>query len=74
MLPFSCLKKNGKGLNKRVKDYIALKIMKLTDMNEYEIQNFKQQSKYTQLLFEDLLMIILDALVIFGVFSVPELT
>jgi hypothetical protein len=48
--------------------------MKLTEMNEYEIESFKKQSKYTQLIFEDLLMILLDALVISGVFSVPEMT
>jgi hypothetical protein len=73
-LPFRCSNKDGMALNSRIREYTSKKIMRLTDMNEYEIESFKKQSKYTQLIFEDLLMIVLDAFVILGVFSVPLMT
>ena len=42
-------------------------------MNEFEIQNFRQQSKYTQMIFEDIPMLILDGLMVGGVLSVPKI-
>ena len=43
------------------------------DMNQFEIKNFKQQSIYAQLLFEDSLMILLDSLIFLGVLKVPKI-
>lgn len=36
------------------------------------MQNFKQQSKFAQMIFEDLPMLLLDALVVFGILQVPK--
>lgn len=41
-LPFGCCKKRGKPLNERVRDSMSLQIMRATDMNEFEIDSFKQ--------------------------------
>lgn len=73
-LPFCCCKRRGKALNERVHNCLTQFTLRLTNMNEFELHNFKSQSKYTQMLFEDLMMVLLDALVVFGVFSVPKVT
>ena len=46
----------------------------MLDMNDFEISNFKQQSKFAQMIFEDYLMLVLDVLVVARVFSVPKVT
>ena len=61
-------------MNRKLTQYLNKVIMEMTDIYEYEIMNLKLQSKYTQLIFEDLMMILLDILVISGIFSVSELT
>lgn len=42
------------------------------DMNEFEMQNFKIQSKFSQMIFEDFMMLLMDLLIVIGVFSVPD--
>ena len=41
LLPFVCCKKKGKGLNNILKDNLNKQLMKLTNMNEFEIKSFK---------------------------------
>lgn len=41
-------------------------------MNEFEMQNFKIQSKFSQMIFEDFMMLLMDLLIVIGVFSVPD--
>ena len=43
-------------------------------MNQFEILNFKKQAKFTQVIFEDIPMLILDTLVIVGILSVPKVS
>ena len=73
-LPFQCCKRNGKTLSERVRDKLPARVADLTEMNDFELLNFKQQNKFTQMIFEDLMMLTLDGLVIFGVFKVPKVT
>ena len=41
-------------------------------MNEYEIENFKQQSKYSQVIFEDFSMVLIDVLILSKVLKVDK--
>lgn len=43
-------------------------------MNEYELYNFKSQKKFTQTIFEDSMMILLDSILLSGVLSAPVVT
>ena len=41
LLPVACCVTNPKQLKQRVNDYLKLKISQLSEMNDFEIQNFK---------------------------------
>ena len=71
LIPFVCFKKNGQSFNERISQGIRQYIQDTLEMNDFEIENFKQQSKFTQMIFEDLVMILLDVLVVTGVFNLP---
>jgi hypothetical protein len=71
LLPLGCCKINGEALNVKLRNHYTKCLMWLTDMTEFEIGNFRQQSKYTSLIFQDLMMILLDALVLSGALVVP---
>ena len=71
LIPFVCFKKNGQSFNERISQGIRQYIQNTLEMNDFEIENFKQQSKFTQMIFEDLVMILLDVLVVTGVFNLP---
>ena len=73
-LPFNCRNKRGIAYNDAINQRFRIWIDKTLNMNEFEIVNFKQQSKFTQTIFEDWMMLLLDALIIGGFLSVPELT
>lgn len=45
----------------------------LFQLNSFELQNFEKQKIYAQVLFEDTLMLFLQALIISGSLSVPEI-
>ena len=71
-LPFSLCKIKGIGLNEIINEGIQNLIEWSTEMNDYMIQNMKIQSSYTQMLFEDLPMLLLDIVVFSGMLKVPE--
>ena len=39
----------------------------MIEMSDYDVSNFRQQSKFTQLIFEDFMMIALNSLIIAGI-------
>lgn len=73
-MPCQARQKKGKPQTADINLKFQIWIEKTLNMNEFEILNFKQQSKFTQMIFEDVLMLVLDALIIFGFFNVPKIT
>lgn len=73
LLILCCFGKRSIICQLRIQKVFQKKFEGLFGINEYEKENFKQQTKYSQLIFEDLLMLILDALIFSGVLRVPKI-
>ena len=73
LVPLSFCGRRGKETREKASRHLGVWVEQTLDMNQFEMNNFKQQSKYAQLVFEDFLMLLLDLLVVVKVFSVPKI-
>lgn len=73
LIPFTCGKKGMKPLRQRVQERLRSSIGEALEMTDFEIMNFKQQSKYIQFVFEDFPMLVLDFFIVTGVLTVPKI-
>ena len=73
LAPLNFCGRRGKATRKNIRSKLSVWMEQTLDMNQFEIKNFKQQSIYAQLLFEDSLMILLDSLIFLGVLKVPKI-
>lgn len=46
---------------------------KLFDLNSVELENFEKQKKYIQVIFEDIIMVLLQAAVRLQILNVPKM-
>ena len=74
LLPFAVYYKNGLPLNEYLNRKIERLIEQALSMNSFEIQSFKEQTKFTQTLFEDIPMITINILMLSNYLSVPKVS
>lgn len=62
-----------KSINIQIREKLEHKINNFFGLNSFEIQSFEHQKKITQLLFEDLPMIVLDGFILFKILDLSEM-
>lgn len=71
LLPLSYCSSKIRSLRQKISVSLQALIEYAFDMTDFDVQNYREQSKYAQVIFEDFLMLIFFALYLFKKLDVP---
>jgi len=71
LLPFSYCSTKIRSLQQKISVFMQAVIENAFEMTDYDVQNYREQSKFAQVIFEDFLMLIFFALYLFKKLDVP---
>lgn len=72
MIPFSCKLKSKKPIRQSVQEGMKWFFKEQFDLNQFDLEQFNQQRKYTQMIYEDIVMFALNIFIFSGILIVPK--